>query len=386
MRIILYTGKGGVGKTSIAAATAVALATKGKKVLVMSTDQAHSLSDSFNMKLGSVPTKITSGLYGMELDTVKENEKSCATIMQYIRKLMLLGQGDSIEAEELLVFPGVEEILALLKIQEIYQENVFDILIVDCAPTGETMSLLKCPELFKWWMEKFFPMKRKAAKIAGPAVEKTLKIPMPSDDFFVELDEVYRKLEKLQELMQNKEVVSLRIVTTPEKIVIKEAQRSFSFLHLFDYNVDAIIINKIFPDSSIGGYFSQWGKLQQQGIQQVEDSFKGIPVFKMELKSKELRTIEMLTEVGESLYGEKGAEDVLFKEKIFEVTKEETGYKLSIHMPFVDKSEMELAHNGDELTLSIKNEKRSFTLPNKLVNKEITGAKYNQDHLEISFK
>lgn len=386
MRIILYTGKGGVGKTSIAAATAAELANRGKKVLIVSTDQAHSLSDSFNIPLQGEPTCIADGLYGLELDIVKENEASCGLIMQYIKKLMTLKQGESIEAEELLVFPGFEELLALIKIKDIYEENAYDVLIVDCAPTGETMSLLKCPEMFKWWMEKFFPMKRRGAKIAKPIVERTMNIPMPSDEFFNEFERLYNKLEALQNLMQNKEIVSLRIVTTPEKIVIKEAQRSFSFLHLYNYNVDAIIVNKIFPEDSMTGYFNKWRELQQEGICEIESSFKELPIFKLELKNTELRTYEMLQGVGHILYGTSTIEKVLFEEKVFEVVKENSGYYLSIKMPFVDKRELSLSQKGEELTLAIKNEKRKITLPKKLVNKEITNAKYDKDYLKIYFE
>ncbi|MBP3888312.1 MAG: ArsA family ATPase [Cellulosilyticum sp.] len=386
MRIILYTGKGGVGKTSIAAATAAKVAGDGKKVLIMSTDQAHSLSDSFGMKLDKKPTYIEENLYGMELDTVEENEKVCGKVMKYIKALMLLKQEDSIEVEELLVFPGLEEMLALLKIKEIYDEDAYDVLIVDCAPTGETMSLLKFPDLFRWWMEKFFPMKKKGAKIAKPIVEGAMKIPMPDDDFFNQFEGLYERVAQLQKLIQNKDIVSLRIVTTPEKIVIKEAQRSFSYLHLYDYNVDAIVINRIFPEQSMTGYFSKWQELQLEAIKKVEECFKGIPIFKQELESTELKGYQMLYKVGDKIFGSQKADDIFFREKVYEVSKDKENYILTIHMPFVDKKELGLSQKGDELTLTIKNEKRSFVLSNKLRSKEISGAQYKDDYLEIYFK
>lgn len=385
MRIILYTGKGGVGKTSISAETATILAKRGRRVLVMSTDQAHSLSDAFNLKLGKEPTLIKKNLYGMELDVVEENEKNCSTVMGYMKQLMTLNKGENIETEELLIFPGFEELLALIKIKEIYDANVYDVLIVDCAPTGETISLLKFPQLFKWWIEKFLPAKRKLTKVAKPVVEKTMKIPMPEDQFFDEIDGLARKVEELQELMQNKEIVSLRIVTTPEKIVVREAQRSFSYLHLYDYNVDAIVINKVFPMQSMKGYFSKWQQIQQEGIRQVEEGFKGIPIFKQELQTTELRDYEMLEEVGEKLFEGVKAEEVLFKERIYEVLKTETGYLLKIKMPFIDKRELGISQKGDQLTISVKNEKRSLILPNKLLSKTIQGARYQENNLEIYF-
>ena len=228
-------------------------------------------------------------------------------------------------------------------------------------------------------------MKKKGAKIAKPIVEKTIKVPMPDDDFFDEFENLYNEVSKLQELMQNKEVVSLRIVTTPEKIVIREAQRSFSYLQLYQYNVDAIIVNKIFPQASMEGYFSKWKKMQREALQLIQESFKGMPIFQQELQNGELRGYEMLKGVGEKMFENIEADQVLFEERIFEVIKTQEGYTLSINMPFVDKKELSLSQKGDELTLAIKNEKRSFALPKKLLSKEIKGAQYKDEHLEIYF-
>ena len=385
MRVILYTGKGGVGKTSIAACTAAHIAARGKRVLIVSTDEAHSLSDSFDIKLGNSPKEIAENLYGMEIDTVIENEMAWGNIKAYFKQLLTLKAKDGIETEELLVFPGLGELLSLIKIKEIYDEGLYDVLIVDCAPTGETMSLLKFPDVFRWWMEKLFPMKRKAAKLAGPIVESTTKIPMPKDDVFVEMEKLYTKIDELHGLMMDKKVVSIRIVTTPEKIVIKEARRSFSYLHLYDYNVDAIIINKIFPKDSMEGYFNVWIKLQEQSLNDIEESFKGLPVFKVGLMDKELRCYSMLEQVGSQIYKEHLPEDILFQDKIFEVQKLQEGYSLNIHIPFVDKKELKLSQQGDELTLTIKNEKRCFTLPQKLRNHEISTAKYEDNQLKIYY-
>lgn len=385
MRIILYTGKGGVGKTSIAAATACKIAGEGKRVLVVSTDQAHSLGDSFDIKLSDDPLKISNNLYAMEIDSVLENENAWGNIKDYIEKLVVLKSEKTIETEELLVFPGFEELLSLIKIKDIYDEGKYDVLIVDCAPTGETMSLLKFPDLIKWWMEKLFPIKRKGAKIAKPIVEATMKIPVPTDDVFDEMEKLYLKIDELHRLMINKDIVSIRIVTTPEKIVVKEAKRSFSYLHLFDYNVDGIIINKIFPEASLSGYFEAWANVQKTSTQDIYDSFKGIPIFKLELMSDELRKYEVLQKVGYEIYGDVHPEDVLFQDKIFTIEKDTEGYNLSINMPFAHKSELKLSQKGDEITISIKNERRSLVLPVKLQSKEITGAKYSGGKLNIHF-
>lgn len=386
MRIIIYTGKGGVGKTSVSAATACKIAENNKKVLIMSTDAAHSLSDSFDIKLKNEPTKINQNLYGMEIDTVLENEKMWGSLKKYMDKLLALKGGESIESEELLIFPGFEELISLIKIKEIYDKNEYDVLIVDCAPTGEAMSLLKFPEMFRFWMEKVFPFKRKASKIAKPIVENTIKVPMPDDEVFDDIEKLYDKIDDLHDLMMNKEVVSLRIVTTPEKIVVKEAKRSFSYLHLFDYNVDSIIINKIFPEESLEGYFNPWKEIQKESIKEIYESFRGIPIFKVNLMEDELRCYTNLIKAGNEIYNEVNPEDILFKGSIFKIKKCNEGYNLSINMPFVDKSELDLCQEGDEISISIKNEKRSLMLPKNLLSKEIVTAKYENDNLNILFK
>lgn len=385
MRIILYTGKGGVGKTSVAAATACRIAKEGKKVLVMSTDQAHSLSDSFDIRLSNEPLQISDNLFAMEVDAVLENEKSWGSIKGYIEKLMVLKAEKTIQSEELLVFPGFDELMSLLKIKEIHDGGKYDVLIVDCAPTGETMSLLKFPDLFKWWMEKFFPMKRKGAKIIRPIINATIKVPVPDEDTFDDIERLYMKIEQLHQLLQNKETVSIRIVTTPEKIVVKEAKRSFSFLHLFDYNVDAVIINRVFSEASLSGYFEKWAEIQKQSLEDIHNSFKGIPVLTLELMNTELRTLQVLKAVGDKLFGSLDPAEILFNEKIFAVEKEADRYFLSIKMPFVDKKELKLSQKGDEIAISVKNEKRCFVLPAKLQNREITNAKYTDGMLKVYF-
>jgi len=387
LRIILYTGKGGVGKTSVASATACLIAKQGTKVLIMSTDKAHSLGDAFGVKLSNTPFKISDNLDAMEIDPLIENEAIWGNIKGYIEKLMLLKSVKSIEVEELLVFPGFEDLISLLKIKQINDENNYDVLIVDCAPTGETMSLLKFPELFKWWMEKIFPMKRKAAKIVKPIIDHTIKIPLPDEKTFDEIEVLYDKIRKLHELMLQKDKVSLRIVTTPEKIVVKEAKRNFSYLHLYDFNVDAIIVNKIISQEGGLGYFEKWMKLQSENLKDISESFSPVPIFKIELMKSEVRNYETLLNMGESIFKEVEASKVLFKDKIFEVEKSsiDESYYLNINMPFVSKDELNLLQNGDEISISIKNEKRNFVIPQKLHSKKIVKASYDEGRLRIQF-
>lgn len=386
MRILLYTGKGGVGKTSIAAATACKIAETGKRVLIMSTDQAHSLGDSFDRKLGNTPLEITEHLYAMEIDAVAESEHAWGNIKDYLKKLLTSRSGESIEAEELLVFPGFEELFSLFKILEIYEAGNYDVLIVDCAPTGETISLLKFPEMFGDLLGKIMPMKRKAIKVAGPLVEKTMKIPMPKETLFDEVEVLCSKIEQLQELMSDKEVLSLRIVTTPEKIVVKEAKRNFAYLHMYDYNVDAVIVNKVYPKSSLEGYFNQWIENQQNSLLDIRQSFVGIPIFEMEFLKHELRTVERLKKAADMVYRDTDPSAVLSVQNIFVLEKIQDRYCLKIAIPFVEKQELELEQKGEELALTIKNERRNLILPPKLREYEAAGAKYEENELKIEFE
>ena len=383
MRIIIYTGKGGVGKTSMAAATACRIAESGKKVLVMSTDQAHSLGDSFDSKLGKEPVKIMDKLYGLEIDSVYESEKSWGNLKGYFKELLTLKGGSGIEVEELLVFPGLEELFSMFKILEVYESGEYDTLIVDCAPTGETLQLLKYPERLSGLINKVLPVKRKGVKAVGPVVEKIAKIPMPEDNVFDDIEYLMDKMQRLQRLLLDREVVSLRVVTTPEKIVISEAKRNFTCLYLFHYNVDAVIVNHIYPEKAMEGYFSKWIKLQEEGLDEIRQSFSEVPKFYVELQDTELRSLDTLCDIGRKIYGESDPDEVLFKKDIYIVEKE--AETLSIYLPFAEKDELELKQQGRELSVGVKNENRVFHVPEEFAGMEISGAKFADGYLKISF-
>lgn len=387
MRVIIYTGKGGVGKTSVAAATACKIANAGKKVMIMSTDQAHSLGDSFSIKLGNEITKVTDFIDALEIDTVYESEKSWGHLKYYFKQLLTIQSEQSIEVEELLVFPGLEELFSLFKILDIYEQNQYDVLIVDCAPTGETLSLLKYPEKLSGIFEKILPMKRKAVKTAGPVVEKMMKIPMPKDNVFDDITFLMDKLGALQTLMLDKKIVSLRIVTTPEKIVISEAKRNFTCLYLYNYNVDAIIVNRIYPKEAMEGYFSKWMHMQQAGLEEINQSFSEVPKFRLSLLSKELRTLDVLKEAGEILFEKADPLKVLFSKEIYQVKQvEDDKVLLRVLLPFAEKETLNLQQEAQEIILAVKNEVRRFPIPVEVSNKEITSAKFEEGYLNIIFQ
>ena len=383
MRVIIYTGKGGVGKTSMAAATACKIAKNGKKVLVMSTDQAHSLGDAFDMKIDKEPMKIAENLYAMEIDTVYESEKSWGNLKDYFKQLLTMKGGSGIEVEELLVFPGLEELFSMFKILEVYESGKYDTIIVDCAPTGETLALLKYPERLSGMINKVLPIKRAGVKTVGPAVERVMKIPTPKDNVFDDIEYLMDKMQRLQNLLLNKEVVSLRVVTTPEKIVINEAKRNFTCLYLYHYNVDAIIVNHIYPAKAMEGYFNKWIKLQEEALQDIKESFSEVPRFYVELQQQELRTLDVLGKVGDTIYGEINPDDVLFKKEIYSIDNEKNCLK--IYLPFADKGELRLEQDKNELIVGVKNESRKFPIPSEFTKKDIVGAKFEEGYLNILF-
>ena len=383
MRVIIYTGKGGVGKTSMAAATACKIAKNGKKVLVMSTDQAHSLGDAFDMKMDKEPIKIAENLYAMEIDTVYESEKSWGNLKDYFKQLLTMKGGSGIEVEELLVFPGLEELFSMFKILEVYESGKYDTIIVDCAPTGETLALLKYPERLSGMINKVLPIKRAGVKTVGLAVKRVMKIPMPKDNVFDDIEYLMDKMQRLQNLLLNKEVVSLRVVTTPEKIVINEAKRNFTCLYLYHYNVDAIIVNHIYPAKAMEGYFNKWIKLQEEAIQDIKESFSEVPRFYVELQQRELRTLDVLGKVGDGIYGETNPDDVLFKKEIYSIDNEKNCLK--IYLPFADKGELRLEQDKNELIVGVKNESRKFPIPSEFTKRDIVGAKFEEGYLNILF-
>ena len=383
MRIIIYTGKGGVGKTSMAAATACRIAKDGKRVLVMSTDQAHSLGDSFDMKIGKEPTVIMDNLSAMEVDSVYESEKSWGNLKGYFKELLTMKGGNGIEVEELLVFPGLEELFSMFKILDMYESGKYDTIIVDCAPTGETLSLLKYPEMLSDLITKVLPIKKKGVQKIGPIVEKVAKVPMPEDNVFDDIEYLMDKMQRLRNLMLNKNIVSLRVVTTPERIVISEAKRNFTCLYLYHYNVDAVIVNHIYPEQAMEGYFSKWTEFQKQGLREIEESFSEVPKFYVELQKKELRSLDVLCDIGSKIFGDFNPDEVLFEKDIYITDKEASN--LRIYLPFAEKDELLLEQQENELIVGIKNERRRFPVPEEFKEMEVGGASFEEGYLIIKF-
>lgn len=385
MRIILYTGKGGVGKTSIAAATALKSAKNGLKTLVVSTDAAHSLGDSLDTKLTPEPVEIAENLWAQEIDSIHEVEMGWGKVQEYLTTLFTAKAVKDITTEELTVFPGFEDLLSLLRILGYYKQKTFDVIIIDCAPTGETLALLSFPDMLRWWMDKLFPLKRKAVKVLRPVVQPLVGVPLPSDGVMGEIENIYNQLDEMRTILSDREISSIRIVVNPEKMVIKEAQRSFTYLNIYNYNIDAIVVNRVIPDNVTDEYFKVWKDIQQKYRVMIKESFSPIPIYYAPLFEREIVGMEMLERLGDEVFENRDPVKMDYNLRTQEIKKEKDEYIFSIHMPFVEKNEVSLNQKADELIIKVGNIKRTVTLPRTLLNYSVKGAKFEDGILKISF-
>jgi arsenite-transporting ATPase len=385
MRTILFTGKGGVGKTTLAAATALLSARRGHRTLIISTDAAHSLSDSFEMPLGNIPQKITPGLYGQEISALEEIENKWGEIKAYLSALLASQGMDAVEAEELSVFPGMEELFSLMEIRRYSQTAEYDVVIVDCAPTSDTLRLLSAPEITGWYLKHIFPIQRKAAKAVRPVANRLLPFPFPEDAVFEATKRLTGQLAEMKGILEDVRKTSIRLVINPEKMVIKEAQRAYTFFCLFGYAVDLIIVNRMLPPTVEDPYFARWKSIQEEYMRLVEENFSPIPIFCAELYRQEIIGVPLLEKMASSLYRNADPAQIFFSQKPIRIEKEDGKYVLSLHLPFVEKSQLDLFQKGEELFVRVGLLKRNILLPRVLLNRTIKGAKFERDRLKIAF-
>ncbi|MCV4231479.1 ArsA family ATPase [Virgibacillus sp. LDC1] len=385
MRIIIYTGKGGVGKTSIAAATAVKMAEQGKRTLILSTDAAHSLADSLAVPIGPDPVQISDNLWGQEVNAIRETERNWGTVQVWLTKLLDKAQLKDVTTEEMLVFPGMEELFSLLKIKEYAESGQYDVMVVDCAPTGETLRLLSYPNVLNWWLEKIFPTERKLIKLVRPVAKIVKDIELPSDDVLDSIERLARGLEDMQRLVLDPEITSVRIVLNPEKMVLAEAKRSFTYLNLFGFNTDAVIVNRVLPDEAGEGFFAHWRDIQKKYEEEIVLNFQPLPILKAPMMQKEVIGLPILKELADIVYVDRDP-SAMFYHGITETIREEEGEMLlELMIPFIDKKDLNLMQTGDELTVDAGAYKRKVILPRTLMGRQVVGARYAEDRLSIRF-
>lgn len=385
MRIIIYTGKGGVGKTSVSAATGIKLAKRGIKTLVISTDLAHSLSDSFGLEINHEATEICKNLYAMELNPQSQLEKKWKSIYNYlVSYLKILGVKD-VFAEELTLFPGVEELFSLLEIHDQHQEGIFEALILDFPPTASTLRLLSFFDVVSWYMERFFKIKRRGVKFLRHFTDTVMDLPLPEDDVFTAVEEIYQKMLVTKDILVDKETTSVRIVMNPEDMVISESQRAYTYLNLYGFNVDGIIVNKLLPGDLEGEFYSRIIERQYNNLKKIEELFSPLEVFTLPLSNEELKGLNKLESISEQLYTGKDLLDNFQQLKTISLDKEGDTYHFKIYMPFLDKRKFKLHQKGGLLIITVGTYKQKVHLPQVLSNKKVSGAKYRDQFLHLYF-
>ncbi len=397
MRIILFTGKGGVGKTSVASATALRTAQLGYPTLVISTDAAHSLADSFDLELNHEPTELAENLWGQEVSALAEMEENWSVIQAYVEEVFAWGGIEEILVEELMAFPGIDELFSLLEIKKHHDEGRFKVIVVDCAPTGETLRMLSFPDITRWWMDRLFPLQRKATGLARPLmkaisrfpVTKDMKavagIPVPDSRIMDSVERFFDRLDQLQKILSDPVKSSVRLVLNPEKMVIKEAQRTYTYLNLFGFPSDAVIANRIIPDEVNDVYFDAWKRAQEKYGKEVEEAFYPLPILKLPLFDREIVGLEMLKRTADKLYGETDPSGLLYKGETQKVIKKGRGYQMSIPLPMVEKKDVELLQKEYELIVKIGNRRRDIVLPRALAGMRASGARFEENKLILDF-
>ena len=383
-RIVVYTGKGGVGKTSVAAATALLAAERGYRTIVLSTDAAHSLGDSFDRQLGPEPLEIAPNLWAQESEVFHNIDKYWGTIQEYVSSLLRWRGLDDVMAEEMSVLPGMDELASLLWIAEHHDSGKYDLIVVDAAPTGETLRLLSLPEAGRWWLDRVYPIQRKIAAITGPILGRVTGMPTPKADVYSAGEELFAKLEHMHDLLADPELTSVRIVLNLERMVIKEAQRSFTYFHLYGYPTDLIICNRVLPDGA-GPYFGAWREAQRRYRPLVEESFAPVPVRDAPFFDEEVVGDRMLKLLGTAVFGDADPAGFFYRGRPYTVRREGDRFVLELELPFTSKEEVRLARFADELVVAVGSWRRNLILPRILVDAETIGGGFHDDILRIEF-
>ncbi|MEM7772276.1 MAG: TRC40/GET3/ArsA family transport-energizing ATPase [Cyanobacteria bacterium P01_A01_bin.37] len=390
MRVILMTGKGGVGKTSVAAATGLRCAELGYKTLVLSTDPAHSLADSFDMELEHAPKQVKPNLWGAELDALMELEGNWGAVKRYITQVLQARGLEGVEAEELAILPGMDEIFSLVRMKRHYDEGEFDVLIIDSAPTGTALRLLSLPEVAGWYMRRFYKPLQAMSVALRPLVEPLFRpiagFSLPNKEVMDAPYEFYQQIEELERVLVDNTKTSVRLVTNPEKMVIKESLRAHAYLSLYNVATDMVVANRIIPDSVTDPFFKQWKENQEKYRHEIHENFHPLPVKEVPLFSEELCGMAALERLKETLYADEDPSQVYYKETTLRVVQEQDNYSLEVYLPGIPKDKIDLSKSGDELNITIGNHRRNLVLPQALAALQPSGAKIEDDFLKIRFK
>ncbi|WP_072620753.1 TRC40/GET3/ArsA family transport-energizing ATPase [Spirulina major] len=390
MRLILMTGKGGVGKTSVAAATGLRCAELGYKTLVLSTDPAHSLADSYEIDLGHEAQQIRPNLWAAELDALMELEGNWGAVKRYITQVLQARGLDGVQAEELAILPGMDEIFGLVRMKRHYDDGDYEVLIIDSAPTGTALRLLSIPEVGGWYMRRFYKPLQGMSVALRPLVEPFFKpiagFSLPDKEVMDAPYEFYEQIEALEKVLTDNQKTSVRLVTNPERMVLKESRRAHAYLSLYNVATDLIIANRIIPDTVNDPFFQQWKANQQVYKQEIHSDFHPLPVKEVPLYSTEMCGLEALDRLKKTLYGDEDPTQVYYQENTMRVVQDGDQYSLELYLPGIRKDQIQLNKTGDELNVRIGNHRRNLVLPQALAALQPAGAKMEEDYLKIRFK
>jgi len=383
------TGKGGVGKTSVAAATGLRCAEFGHKTLVLSTDPAHSLADSFDMELGHDPRLVRPNLWGAELDALMELEGNWGAVKRYITQVLQARGLEGVEAEELAILPGMDEIFSLVRMKRHYDEGEFDVLIIDSAPTGTALRLLSLPEVAGWYMRRFYKPLQAVSSMLRPLVEPIFRpiagFSLPNKEVMDAPYEFYEQIEALERVLTDNSKTSVRLVTNPEKMVIKESLRAHAYLSLYNVATDMVVANRIIPDEVTDPFFKRWKENQEQYRREIHDNFQPLPVKEVPLFSEEMCALAALDRLKDILYPNEDPSQVYYKETTMRIVQKDDAYSLELYLPGIPKDKIELSKSADELNVRIGNHRRNLVLPQALAALQPASAKMEDDYLKIRF-
>ena len=392
MRIIFFAGKGGVGKTSVSAATGIKAAEMGYKTVVMSLDVAHSLADIFDLdrdlldKNKGEPIKINKNLFIQELDIQEEIQRYWGDIHKYLSSILYTTGLDEVLAEELAVLPGMEEISLLLYINKYVREKQFDVILLDCAPTGESLRFISIPTTLEWYMKKVFKMERTLVKYVRPIAKKVYDVPLPGDEYFQAIEDLFDKLKGVDQILVDPAITTVRLVTNPEKVVLKETQRAFMYFCLYKMSIDAIIMNRMLPDNIKDDYFKGWIKGQQYHLGEAQDFFSPVPIFPVDLFGGEVIGYNDLKRLADLIYKDSNPLQRFYKGEPYRLIKQNGIYSLQLKLPFISKKDVELNKVHEELVIRIGAFKRHIMLPRQVASLNAVKAKMEGEYLNILFK
>lgn len=382
-RIILYTGKGGVGKTSVCAATALRCAELGRRTIVLSTDIAHSLADSFDREIEPEPTLLAPNLWAQEVDIYHQMDRYWGTVQGWLSSVLRWRGAEDLLAEETSILPGMDELASLLQIVLLHDSGEYECILVDCAPTGETLRFLSFPEVAQWYLKRIFPIERRAAAALRPVMRRISDVPVPSDEVFLSIRKLILQLDRMHQLLSDRHKSSLRLVLNPEKMVIKEAQRTFTYLQLYGFASDLVVANRIIPPELEEGYLSGWRSIQARYLEQVEGAFSPLPVLTAPLFEEEVVGMPMLRRMAEAIYGERDPSQIFFHGHPYQISREDGRYVLRLRLPFARKEELELSRRGDELHIRAGQHRRNLMLPRAMMGLTVERAQLEDGELRV---